>query len=135
MTTRIQVTNLRELRTRLRTIDRQLPRRLRVALNKAADIVADEARSNVPVRTGKSRRSVRSVSTQRSARVKAGGARVPWFPWLDYGGRVGPNDSVYREHKREGRYVYPAYYQSSRAGEIRETLQRELEAVARSAGL
>lgn len=105
----VHVTGLAQFRRGLRELDRAAPRALRVAGNEAAQLVVDTARPMVPKRTGKAAASIKVKSSQSVVRVVSGGARAPWMPWLDYGGRVGKNDSASRPFTPDGRYVYPAY--------------------------
>lgn len=129
----IQITGLRDLTKALRQIDKDLPKAVRLANNAAAQLVVDAAAPRVPVRSGRARRSVKARSTRTAARVAAGGKRVPYFGWLDFGGSTGINRSVRRPFLTEGRYIYPAYAQQRQ--EVLEVMAAELTAVANSAGL
>ncbi|WP_307962251.1 hypothetical protein [Salinispora arenicola] len=55
-------------------------------MNDAAQVVVDWARPRVSRRSGRAARSLRVASTGKAVRVRAGGARVPYYPWLDFGG-------------------------------------------------
>src|SRR5689334_15341087 len=81
----IKITGLAEFNRALRRMSTDLPKALRQAQNEAAGIVVDWARPRVPVRSGRAARSVRASSTRTAARVTGGGARVPYYPWLDFG--------------------------------------------------
>ena len=129
----IRIDGLREFRRALKTMDSGLPRTMRLALNSAADIVVGEAKPRVPRRTGRAAGSIRAASTQRAARVRGGGARVPYFAWLDFGGRTGRNRSVRRAFYKEGRYVWKAF--GVRRADITATLEKALVGLATSAGL
>ena len=104
----IKVDGLREFQRTLRALDAGLPRTLRLAHNEAAKIVVDWAQPRVPARTGKARASVRATSSQREARVTGGGKRVPYYPWLDFGGRVGRNRTVQRPFQKAAATSTPA---------------------------
>lgn len=104
---RVTVTGLREFQTALRRMDRELPKTLRVGLNQIAELVVTKARPLVAKRSGRAAGSLRVGSSQREARVRAGGARARYYPWLDFGGRVGKQRQIYRQFIREGRYIYP----------------------------
>ncbi len=132
---RIQIYGLTEFRRELRALDRGLPKALRIAMNEAADVVVSDARPKVPRRTGKAAASIRAQSTQTSVRVAAGGNRAPWYPWLDWGGRVGRRKAVKRAFFKEGRYLYPAYYRARDSGRLQEILGKALRDVADSAGI
>lgn len=129
----IRVTGLKEFNRNLRAMDRDLPKGLRLAGNAAAQIVVDTARPRVPRRTGRAAGSVKAASTRTAARVSGGGPRVPYYPWLDFGGRVGRNRSVRRPFLKEGRYIWAAF--ADRRGVVQDTLRDELVKVARGAGI
>jgi hypothetical protein len=129
----IHVEGLREFSQSLKRLDSDMPKVLRIGLNGVADVVVNEARPRVPSRSGKARRSVRAKSTRTAVRVAGGGARVPYYPWLDWGGKVGRGGSVVRPYQRQGRYIYRAYFANrDRFGELLEDV---LVDVARQAGM
>lgn len=130
---RIQIGGLRELQRALKEMDATLPRGIRVALNKSSQLVIDYAAPKVPKKTGKARASLKVRSSQRAARVAAGGTRAPWFPWLDFGGAVGRNDSTKREFIKTGRYIYPGL--DANRDEITEVMVEALTELATNAGL
>lgn len=112
---------LRELRKALKAADGLIPRELSKELKELAGEVATEARSrlegDVAHSTGRAAGSIRAVVLGGGAAVRAGGARVPYFGWLDFGGTIRHHGSkhqhthshlIQREVVREGRYVYPA---------------------------
>jgi hypothetical protein len=134
--TRIEVHGLKEFRRNLRQMDRGLPKGLRVAGNKAAALVVAGAKPLVPLgpaRGGHARDSIRAASTQSSARVKGGGSRFPYYPWLDFGGRVGRNRSVHRRFIHSGRYIWAAFARDRH--KVERELLDALEGVARDAGV
>lgn len=132
----IKITGLREFTRGLRSMDRDLPKALRIAFNDAAQIIVDDARPRVPARSGRARGSVKARSTRTAARVVGGGNRAPYYPWLDFGGRVGPRGSVTRPFLgRTGRYIYNAYFKRRDSGEFQQGLSDALVKVARAAGL
>lgn len=113
----VEVTGLRELRRDFRRVeDPESLTELRVGLKAAAEIVAAEARSRVPSKSGRARASVRATSGGNSVFVKGGKASVPYYGWLDFGSRtpkrgnprsVGPwSGSGVAAGK--GRFIYPA---------------------------
>lgn len=129
----IHIEGLVELQKALRKADSDLPKRLRLANKAAAEVVAQEARRRTPVRTGKAQRSIASRAEQRGASVKGGGARVPYFPWLEFGGRVGRNKAVVRPFIKGGRIIYPAL--AAKGGEAVDKYATEIDALLRDAGL
>lgn len=102
----IKIDGLNEFVRNLRKLDADLPKTLRVAFNTAADIVVAYARPKVPRRSGRAAGSIKARSTRTAVRVSAGGRRAPYYPWLDFGGRVGRKKSVKRPFIGDGRYLY-----------------------------
>ena len=135
MTDPIKVEGLRQFVKDLKTIDRELPKMLRKAFNAAADIVVQDTRPRVPSRSGRAKGSIRAASTQTRVRVKAGGRRAPYYPWLDFGGRVGRNKSIRRPFYKEGRYLYNTYTGAKQSGEFRMEMEKAMISVIESAGI
>lgn len=129
----IKIDGLAAFTRSLRKLDADLPKTLRVGLNDAAAVVVDWARPRVPRRSGRAARSLRVASTGRAVRVRAGGKRAPYWPWLDFGGRVGRGRSVSRPYRKQGRYLWAGY--SSNRDEVRRVTERALLDAARSAGV
>lgn len=103
----IKVVGLNQFRKGLRGMDRNLPKAVRVALNGVADVLIDATRPKIPRRTGAAAASLKAQSTQSAARVAVGGRSAPYYPWLDFGGRVGRRKSVVRPFIKQGRYIFP----------------------------
>ncbi|HEX7277779.1 MAG TPA: hypothetical protein VF244_10435 [Acidimicrobiales bacterium] len=130
---RVEIDGLKDFQKALRAMDGESQKQLRVVFNRAADIVVDTAQPWVPRRTGAAAKTVRKASDQRSAAVKFGGPKAPYYPWLDFGGKVGRGDSIVRPFKKEGRYVYVAL--RKKYPEIRKALSDGLRELAESVGL
>lgn len=135
MTQAIKVEGLKEFSRALRGMDRELPKELRKGLNDLAESVIEEARPLAPSRTGAFRRSMKARSTRTLARAAVGAARVPYGPWIEFGGRVGPRQSVVRTFKKRGYHLYPTYDRMKASGEIEAKLSDVLRAVGQKAGL
>ena len=131
----IRIEGLREFQRGLKAMDRDLPKVLRMAFNDAADIVVDDARPRVPSRTGRAKGTVKARSTQTAARVAGGGNKASYYPWLDFGGRVGRRRSVRRPFLPKGRYIYNAYFRARDSGRFQDVLQDGLLDVAHKAGI
>lgn len=129
----IAVDGLNDLRKAAKAIGDGSEKELRPALNEAAQIVVNVAQRRVPVRTGAARKSIGVASTGNKMRIKAGGTKAPYFPWLDYGGKTGRNRSVSRPFERHGRYLYPAFW--SQYDNIRRLLEKRLTEFIESKGL
>jgi hypothetical protein len=112
-----------------------LGRRIRLVLNDAAQLVVNEAEPVVPSLGGTAAGSIRTVSTQSKARVRAGGAKAPYYPWLDFGGRVGKYRQVHRNFIGEGRYIYPKYRRLRDSGVFQEKMISGLNELGSEAGL
>lgn len=132
MTYRLQVTGLKELQGALRRVDADLPKELRKTLNGVSQLVIDYAKPRVPSRTGRAAASLKVRSSQREARIAAGGSRAPYYPWLDFGGRVGKGRSVKRPFYREGRYIYPGLRANS--AKITEVMEAAVVDLCRRSG-
>jgi hypothetical protein len=124
----INVTGLRELRAALRQVDKTILPELRQGLKSAVDILATDVKTHVPHNSGRAAASVRSVASGNTIYLKAGGARAPYFGWLDFGGKLpdkrprtkralswdgATNPSMRAEGATraklpDGRYIYPA---------------------------
>lgn len=131
----ISITGLRKFSRDLKKLDSDLPKALRLALNEAADVVVSDARPRVPSRSGRAKRSIKARSTRTAVRVSGGGSRAPYYPWLDFGGRVGPGGSIRRPFIKDGRYIYRAYFDASVRDEFTRVLEKSLIKVAASAGI
>lgn len=129
----IAVQGLNEFVRNLKQIDRDLPKALRVAFNGAADLVVKDARPLIATKSGKAKSTVKARSTQTASRVVGGGNKAPYYPWLDFGGRVGKNKSVRRPFITHGRYIYNAFYDNQ--PRYAELLEQGLLKVAASAGV
>lgn len=130
----IKITGLREFVRDMKTLDSSLPKVIRLASNDSADIVVGYAQPRVPTLSGKARRTVKAKSTTREVRVVGGSARgAPYYPWLDFGGRVGKNHSVRRPYYGDGRYLYPAL--AAKREEFHAALTKALIAVCAEAGI
>lgn len=130
----IRITGLRDLQRALKQADGESQKRLRVVLNKAADIVVDDAAQLVPRgASGAARASLKARSGQREAIAVGGSRKALYYPWLDFGGRVGKKRSVERKFIKSGRYLYPAW--SDNRKKVLDLLADEIVEVAKSVGL
>lgn len=129
----IKVEGLREFNRGLRALNADAPKGLRLAGNEAARIVVAAAKPRVPIGPGKgghAASSLKAASTRTAARVSAGGKKYPYYPWLDFGGRVGPAKSVRRPFLKQGRYIWAAF--DDHRAEVEQTLRDQLAKVADS---
>jgi len=131
----IDVRGLTEFSRALKKMDTDLPKQLRVALNAAVNMVVAEAQPQVPKRTGKAAASIKASSTQSAARIKAGGSKAPYFPWLDFGGkrRGRGGGIVTRQFRRKGRYIWLAF--GVKKKQVMKGLEDAIADAAKAAGL
>ena len=135
-TIRVQVHGWPEVRAKLGNLRGQLPAAVRAAAKDSAQLVVNDAKARMPIGPGKgghARSSVRSAATGRGYQVRSGGGRFVYVPFLEFGGRVGKKNSVYRKRVKKGRYIYPAL--DAQRALMRRTLNRNLERAARRSGL
>ena len=130
---RLEVEGLKEFRKALKDMDDDLPKALRMALNKSVEIIVDHAHANIPSRSGRAKSTVKARSTQSTARVSGGGNKAPYYPWLDFGGAVGRANSVRRLFLKRGRYIYNAYFKNR--DEFADILADSLIDVAKATGI
>lgn len=131
MTDAIRIDGLDQFVRSLKTLDNDLPKVLRVAFNGAGQEIITEARGKVPSKTGRAKGSVRASSTQKAFRITGGSKKVPYYAWLDFGGKI-PRGGR-RPFRREGRYIYASYFKH-RDG-LAGRLEDALLTAARSAGV
>lgn len=129
----VKIEGLAEFNRNLRKLDNDLPKALRLAHNEAANLIVDWAKPRVARKSGRAAGTVKAKSTRTESRISGGSKRVPYYPWLDFGGRVGPKRSVHRPFIREGRYLYPAL--SANYDRFTDLLTEKLIEVARQAGV
>lgn len=129
----IKVVGLNEFRKGLRGIDRGLPKTVRMVLNNVTTILIDHVRPQIPQKTGAAAASLKPQSTQSQARIAAGGPSAPWYPWLDFGGRVGKKKSVVRPYIAGGRYIFPGL--AEKRADIETAMLEGLAQLASSNGI
>lgn len=127
----IRIQGLNEFVRGLKQVDGELPKVLRVAFNTAGTRIVNEARAGVPSRTGRARGSVKAKSTQTAFRIVGGSRKVPYYPWLDFGGTTPVGGT--RPFRRDGRYIYASYYRHR--DELAGLLEAALIDAARAAGV
>lgn len=132
MSDAIKVDGLAQFTRTLKKLDSDIPKMQRKALNDAAEIVLGYARPRIPRRSGAAASSLKAKSTQTAVRVAAGGTKAPYYPWLDFGGRVGRRKQTKRPFIGDGRYIYPAL--SAKRDEFEEALRAALVESAKTAG-
>lgn len=130
--TKVEVRGIRQLNSALKKMEGDLDKQLRAAFLSIAERVSSDAAGRVPKRTGRAASSIKPKASTRGASIAFGGSRAPYYPWLDFGGRVGIKKSVTRPFIKRGRYVYPAIEDDNQF--IRDKTDEALERIARAAG-
>lgn len=131
---KVEIRGLKEFQAQLRRMDADLPKRLRLALNDASELVIDYARARMPTKTGRARASLKARSSQREARVGMGGRKAPYAPWLDFGGQgKHKGRPTPRPFLKEGRYVYAGL--AANRPEVIAIMQRAITDLAHDAGV
>ena len=136
MSDAVKIDGLTQFSKAIKDIDSGLPKMLRLALNKSADLVVTSARPRVPTHSGRAKASIKAASSQDKVRIKAGGSKAPHYPWLDYGGegrRKGRPTA--RPFQRSGRFLYPVYYAKRDSGEFIAIMNAALLEVVDAAGI
>lgn len=129
----VKVEGLAEFNRNLRKLSSDLPKALRLAHNEAAQLIVDYAKPRVPRRTGRAAGTVKAKSTRTESRVSGGSKAASYYPWLDFGGRVGIKRSVHRPFIKQGRYLYPAL--GAKYDEFEALLTEKLIQVAGQSGV
>lgn len=129
----LEVTGLKEFQKGLRRLDSDLPKALRIALNGCSDFLIAKTVPQIPRRSGAAARSLKARSTRTAVRIAVGGRSAPYYPWLDFGGKVGRANSIVRPFYSEGRYLYPTLRKNR--DEFTKIMQGALGTIAHDAGL
>lgn len=132
-TVKVEVSGLKEFNKSLRKMDSDLPKALRIALNGCSDFLIQKTKPQIPKRSGRAADSLKARSTRTAVRIAVGGPKAPYYPWLDFGGKVGKKDSVVRPFFTEGRYLYPTLRKNR--DEFTKIMQAAIVGVAEGAGL
>jgi hypothetical protein len=94
-----EVEGLNKLLRALERLDEEAKDQFKDVSLKVGKFVAERAKGEAPVITGRLRDTVRPVATRRGAKVRAGGARVPYAGPIHFGWpkrNITPNQFLYR---------------------------------------
>lgn len=131
----IKIDGLKQFRKELREVDSNLPKAIRLSFNEAVNVVVEDVKPDVPHKSGDAASSVRAQSTQTKAKLVAGGRKAPYYPWLDFGGRVGKTNKIKRAFIKDGRYIYKSYKLHKADGTFETIMLESLGQIADEAGL
>jgi HK97 gp10 family phage protein len=108
----IRIEGIDKLRRALVKLDDAAKDDFKAAGKAAAEIVERQARSEVPVRSGNLKNTIRSSGQQRGGVVSAGRAKVPYAGPIHFGWgrrRIHPNPFLYRAADKRVDEVTEAY--------------------------
>lgn len=120
----VEVVGEKELRRAFREIgDKTSARQLKEAHKAAAEIVAKQARYEVPKRSGALGATIRAAGLQASAVVRAGTAKVPYAAPIHFGWA--------RHHISPQPFLYKAA--DRRISEVVDEYERQIESIINTA--
>jgi len=108
----IRIEGIDKLRRALVKLDDAAKQDFKAAGKTAAEIVERQARTEVPVRSGNLKNTIRSSGQQRGGVVSAGRAKVPYAGPIHFGWgrrRIHPNPFLYRAADKRVDEVTEAY--------------------------
>jgi len=83
----VEIEGLNKLLRALEKLDDEAKQSFKDAGLKVGKFVAEKARAEAPVRSGRLRGSIRAVATGRGAKIRAGSKRVPYAGVIHFGWR------------------------------------------------
>lgn len=96
----VEIEGLNKLLRALEKLDDEAKNSFKEVGGKVGDLVARQAREEVPNRSGNLMRSIRAVNTARGAKVRSGSKKVPYAGVIHFGWRERniwpPNQFLYR---------------------------------------
>ena len=137
----VRVEGLREVDRTLRKMDSEMAAGLRSESKDIAEVVARDARTRVPVVSGKAQGSIKAGAQGKGAYVQGGKKAVPYYGWLDFGSRtpktgnprtVGPWAKS-GKGPRGGRFIYAAL--DSREREVTAAVEHAVSEALTKVGL
>jgi len=95
----VEIEGLNKLLRALEQLDDEAKQSFKDVGGKVGRLVAEQAREEVPVRSGGLKGTIRAANTARGAKVRAGSKRVPYAGPIHFGWRarnIKPNNFLYR---------------------------------------
>ena len=95
----VEIEGLNKLLRALEKLDEEAKQSFKDVGGRVGKLVAEQAREEVPVRSGALRGSIRAANTGRGAKVRAGSKRVPYAGPIHFGWRgrnIQSNRFLYR---------------------------------------
>lgn len=128
----IDIKGIKELQRAFSKMDGEMKSALKRAFLPIAQRVASAVQGKVPRQSGKAAGSIKAKASNYGASIAFGGSQAEYYPWLDFGGAVGRNDSIKRPFIPEGRYVYPTI--ADEGDELEHEVDEAIRRLAESAG-
>ena len=128
----IRVTGDREVIAALGRIKSVMPAVENTSGTVSAAQIAAFARARVPSGPPTGGHASSSVVAM-GKEVRGGGAAFPYFPWLDFGGRVGRGNSISRPFMKTGRYIWRGYV--TLKPQVEDNMEHALVGAIRLTGL
>ena len=133
----IKITGLNEFRAAMQKLGTTGSEAIaKIVSHEAAQLIVTRTKPKIPLgpgRGGHARNTLKVVTNGIISEVEAGGPNFSYYPWLDFGGRVGINQSVRRQRIKGGRYVWATY--DDMKPEINKQMESALNAALKEAGL
>ncbi|MBO0880549.1 MAG: hypothetical protein J2P17_09430 [Mycobacterium sp.] len=116
----IEFIGLRTIRRDLKKLNAdEFPQAMINAGLAVSEPLAGRVRTALPFESGDLQRTVRTARIRTGAALRVGTKRVPYAPWIEFGGtRRRPHISS-RPFIRDGRYIFPAARQAGPEAVIR----------------
>ena len=95
----VEIEGLNKLLRALEKLDDEANQSFKDVGGRVGQLVAQQAREEVPVRSGRLRGSIRHVNTARGAKVRSGSKKIPYAGPIHFGWRkrnIEPNQFLYR---------------------------------------
>lgn len=95
----VEIEGLNKLLRALEQLDDEAKQSFKDVGGRVGRLVAQQAREEVPVRSGRLQGTIRAANTARGAKVRAGSKRVPYAGPIHFGWRdrnISPNKFLYR---------------------------------------
>jgi phage gpG-like protein len=86
----------------------------------------------VPQPTGRAAASIKARGRASGGSIAFGGSKAEYFPWLNFGGRVGRNRRIERARVEPDRYIYTTI--SEKKGDTEAAIDKALKEVLDGAG-
>ena len=138
----VKIVGLKETLAALKVIgDIDSQKEVRAGLKQGAEIIAADARSRVPSRSGTAAGSITSGTSGPRSFVQGGKKSVPYYGWLDFGSRTPMHGNTRREGPwrgsgagpKDGRFLYPAV--AAKEAELVLQVESGVNAVIKRVGL